>query len=258
MTRIVAVTACPTGVAHTIMVAEALRKTAKTMGHEIMVETQGADDAKNVLSDQVLADAAVVILVTDIQVDRTRFKNKPIYQTRTSETIRHTHDVINDALELVSTTAPVIDTFTKQSTTPQIAPSAEAGKQLVGITSCPTGIAHTFMAAEALQKAARALGHSIKIETQGSVGSQNSLTENDIAQAYAAGKWVGVRGSIAHDPRGAIILAGLGVTELSSSIPAIAAIKARLRQVSFPQAQAMAQKALACTTATKVYQLPLI
>ena len=59
------------------------------------------------------------------------------------------------------------------------------GKRLVGITSCPTGIAHTFMAAEALQKAATRLGHTIRVETQGSVGSQNTLTPQDIAAADA-------------------------------------------------------------------------
>ncbi|MGB8166266.1 MAG: fructose-specific PTS transporter subunit EIIC, partial [Chthoniobacteraceae bacterium] len=55
----------------------------------------------------------------------------------------------------------------------------------VGITACPTGIAHTFMAANALEKAAKALGHSIKIETQGSVGAKNQLTAEDIAAADA-------------------------------------------------------------------------
>ena len=59
------------------------------------------------------------------------------------------------------------------------------GKRLVGITSCPTGIAHTFMAAEALQKAAKALGHTIKVETQGSVGAKNQLTPEEVAAADA-------------------------------------------------------------------------
>ncbi|MEM8531440.1 MAG: PTS fructose transporter subunit IIB [Chloroflexota bacterium] len=108
MTCIVAVTACPTGVAHTIMAAEAVRKTAEAMGHEIMVETQGADGAQNILSEQSIAYAEVVILATDIQVDRTRFSYRPVYETRTSEAIRNTERVINVALEFVSTTAPVI------------------------------------------------------------------------------------------------------------------------------------------------------
>ena len=52
---------------------------------------------------------------------------------------------------------------------------------IVAITSCPTGIAHTFMAAEGLQQGAEKLGHQIKVETQGSVGAQNQLTEAEIA-----------------------------------------------------------------------------
>lgn len=57
--------------------------------------------------------------------------------------------------------------------------------KLVAITNCPTGIAHTYMAAEALEKAAKELGVSIKVETQGSVGVENELTAKDIQEAHA-------------------------------------------------------------------------
>jgi phosphocarrier protein FPr len=69
-----------------------------------------------------------------------------------------------------------------------------------------------------------------------------------------AGKdtWVGVCGGVAGDPLGAVILIGLGVTELSVSIPSIAAIKARVRTVSMKDAQALARRALACTSAEAV------
>ena len=64
------------------------------------------------------------------------------------------------------------------------APQATAsGKYVIGITSCPTGVAHTYMAQEALEIGARALGHEVKIETQGSVGADNVLTAEDIARA---------------------------------------------------------------------------
>jgi PTS system fructose-specific IIC component len=62
--------------------------------------------------------------------------------------------------------------------------AAEArGQRIVAITSCPTGIAHTLMAAEGLEGAAKALGHAIRVETQGSVGAQNALTPEEIAAA---------------------------------------------------------------------------
>jgi fructose-specific phosphotransferase system IIB component len=58
--------------------------------------------------------------------------------------------------------------------------------KLVAVTACPTGIAHTYMAAEQLEKTAKALGHSIKVETQGAMGIENELSKKDIADADAA------------------------------------------------------------------------
>lgn len=57
--------------------------------------------------------------------------------------------------------------------------------KLLAITSCPNGIAHTYMAAENLQKAADRLGVSIKVETQGGIGVENKLTEEEIREADA-------------------------------------------------------------------------
>jgi fructose-specific phosphotransferase system IIB component len=54
---------------------------------------------------------------------------------------------------------------------------------IVAVTACPTGIAHTYMAAERLEKAAKRLGHSIKVETQGSMGIENELSVDDLARA---------------------------------------------------------------------------
>ena len=67
-----------------------------------------------------------------------------------------------------------------ESAVPQ---AAATGKFVIGITSCPTGVAHTYMAQEALEKGAQVLGHEVKIETQGSVGADNVLTAADIARA---------------------------------------------------------------------------
>jgi phosphocarrier protein FPr len=75
--------------------------------------------------------------------------------------------------------------------------------------------------------------------------------------ARSTDAWVGVCGGVAGEPEGALILAGLGVHELSVSIPAVAAVKARLRSVSLDAAQGLAQRALACTTAAEVRGLDL-
>lgn len=58
--------------------------------------------------------------------------------------------------------------------------------KIVAVTACPTGIAHTYMAAEQLEKTAKKLGHSIKVETQGAMGIENKLTEAEIAAAGVA------------------------------------------------------------------------
>ncbi len=58
--------------------------------------------------------------------------------------------------------------------------------KIVAVTACPTGIAHTYMAAEKLEKTAKKLGHSIKVETQGAMGIENELTQADVDSADAA------------------------------------------------------------------------
>jgi multiphosphoryl transfer protein len=83
------------------------------------------------------------------------------------------------------------------------------------------------------------------------------MVDRTVQAAKAAGKWVGVCGGMAGDPRGAVILAGLGVTELSMTIPSIAAIKAQIRRISSKDAKRVAQQALACRTADEVRALAL-
>jgi fructose-specific phosphotransferase system IIB component len=69
--------------------------------------------------------------------------------------------------------------------------------RIVAVTACATGIAHTYMAAEQLEKAAKALGHQIKVETQGAMGIENELSASDIRHADAAifATDIGVEGS---------------------------------------------------------------
>ncbi|MPW25666.1 PTS fructose-like transporter subunit IIB [Alkalibaculum sp. M08DMB] len=55
--------------------------------------------------------------------------------------------------------------------------------KIVAVTSCPSGVAHTYMAAEAIEKAAKAAGIGVKVETQGSIGIENELTASDISEA---------------------------------------------------------------------------
>jgi PTS system fructose-specific IIC component len=185
MSKIVAVMACPTGIAHTVMAAESLEKTGKVMGHTLRAEMQGSAGAKNVLSEQEIRDADVVIIATDIYVNVDRFTGKPIYAASTSDAIRKPRVVIEAALAEAEETKEAAAAPAAVPTGPVAPPPPDASKFLVGVTSCPTGIAHTFMAAEGLRKAAEALGYEIKVETQGSVGAQNTLTFEEIGRADA-------------------------------------------------------------------------
>jgi PTS system fructose-specific IIC component len=176
MTKIVAVTSCPTGIAHTFMAAEGLQRGAEALGHTIKVETQGSVGAENKLTAADITDADLVIIAADAKVDTSRFAGKPLYETSTNAAIKDGQSVIKSALAQVknqSSSAPVAAS----------APAQGTASNIVAITSCPTGIAHTFMAAEGLQRGAEALGHHIKVETQGSVGAENKLTAADIAAA---------------------------------------------------------------------------
>ena len=96
--KIVAVTACPTGIAHTYMAAEQLEKSAKAAGHQIRVETQGAMGIENELSQKEIAEADVAIFAVDIDVEqKDRFEGKKIVQVGVQEAIKNPRGVLAKA-----------------------------------------------------------------------------------------------------------------------------------------------------------------
>lgn len=96
--KFVAITACPTGVAHTFMAAEALQQGAEKHGYDIEVETQGSVGAKNILSPQTIADADIVILATDIEVNTDRFVGKRVYKCSTGFALKQTDKAFAEAI----------------------------------------------------------------------------------------------------------------------------------------------------------------
>ncbi|HDL2970073.1 TPA: PTS transporter subunit EIIC [Mannheimia haemolytica] len=88
--NIVAVTACPTGVAHTFMSAEAIENYAKAQGWNIKVETRGQVGAGNPISAEEVAAADLVFVAADIDVDLEKFKGKPMYRTSTGLALKKT------------------------------------------------------------------------------------------------------------------------------------------------------------------------
>lgn len=179
MARLIAVTSCPTGIAHSLMAAEAVKRTAELMGHEIQVEIHGAEGTTNPLSDETIAAADALLIAADIHVETEPFGDKPTLTVSTSRAIRDTRGVIDELLALV----PGLAIQPAAPAVPEPAGAPAAGRRIVAITACPTGIAHTFMAADALKKAAAAAGDEIHVETQGSVGAKNQLTPEQIAAA---------------------------------------------------------------------------
>jgi PTS system fructose-specific IIC component len=186
--RLVAVTACPTGIAHTVMAAEALRRQAEVMGHELSVETQGSDGTRQALAPGDIEAAGAVIIAADIYVDPSRFAGKPMLAVTTAEAIRATENVVRAAVAAAEEAQAAAVPEPPAVVAVDEGGDGEGGggpRRLVAVTSCPTGIAHTFMAAEGLRRAAEDLGHWIKVETQGSVGAKNVLSGEDIALADA-------------------------------------------------------------------------
>lgn len=92
--KIVAVTACPTGIAHTYMAAASLEKMAKQLGHEIKVETQGAIGIENGLSKKDIQQAEVAIIAADINVEgRDRFNAVKVIEVPLQDAIKNTRGI---------------------------------------------------------------------------------------------------------------------------------------------------------------------
>lgn len=96
--RIVAITACPTGVAHTFMAAEAIESEAKKRGWWVKVETRGSVGAGNAITAEEVAAADLVIVAADIEVDLDKFAGKPMYRTTTGLALKKTAQELDKAL----------------------------------------------------------------------------------------------------------------------------------------------------------------
>ena len=113
--KIVAVTACPTGIAHTYMAAEKLEQTAKDLGYTLKCETNGSGGAKNVLTAQDIAEADGVIIAADITINLARFDGKPVLQCKVADGIHKADELIN---KIVNKEVPVYSHKGKKSDAP--------------------------------------------------------------------------------------------------------------------------------------------
>jgi PTS system fructose-specific IIC component len=98
--KLVAITSCPTGIAHTYMAAEALEMTAKEMGIEIKVETQGSVGAENQLTQEDIREAKVVIIAADTNVSKERFAGKTIIEVPVKDAIKDAKGLLQRAIDM--------------------------------------------------------------------------------------------------------------------------------------------------------------
>lgn len=122
---IVAVTACPTGISHTYMAAEAIEKKAKELGYQVKVETRGSAGAKNVLTDDEIAKATGVIVACDTNVPTDRFDGKKVIECQVSDGINKTEELVK---RIAAGDAPVF----KASGKKEASHSSIGGKESIG------------------------------------------------------------------------------------------------------------------------------
>ncbi len=97
--EILGITACPTGIAHTYMAAEALENAGKEMGHLVKIETQGQSGVKNKLTKEEIKNAKAIIIAADIDIDLSRFKGKKILKAKVADGIHKPKELIEKALK---------------------------------------------------------------------------------------------------------------------------------------------------------------
>ncbi|NIE74010.1 PTS fructose-like transporter subunit IIB [Pantoea sp. Ap-967] len=170
--NIAIVTACPNGQVSSVLSARLLSAAAQRRGWKTCVEVQDAEHPERQLSAAQIAEADWVLVVSTGPVDLARFTGKRLYQSSPAQALADREHFLDEA----AANAQV------QVAEP-LAQAPAAATRIVAVTACPTGVAHTFMAAEALQQAAQQLGYQLTVETQGSVGARNPLSAQAIAEA---------------------------------------------------------------------------
>ncbi|MBE95547.1 PTS fructose-like transporter subunit IIB [Marinobacter sp.] len=175
--KLIIVTACPQGVATSFLAARALERAAQQKGWESRTDIRSPQQPLSSLPEDVIASADLVVAATGTPTDLNAYAGKRLYQVPVTAALPDPGTILDQAEKQAEPYQPT------EVSEPEHATSGNAGKRIVAVTACPTGVAHTFMAAEALTAAATAAGHQIRVETQGSVGAQDPLTAEEIEAA---------------------------------------------------------------------------
>ncbi|KRW70598.1 PTS fructose transporter subunit IIBC [Pseudomonas sp. TTU2014-105ASC] len=168
------VTACPNGMVTSVLTSRLLEAAAHRLGWSTAVEVHDPKAIGSPLTPAQIANADLVIVVKTGPLSLQRFIGKRVAQSTPSEALLDPEAFLRSAA----------DTASELQQADEADAAHTSGKpKLVAITACPTGVAHTFMAAEALQQAAVRKGYDLQVETRGSVGARNVLEADAIAAA---------------------------------------------------------------------------
>lgn len=175
--KIAIVTACPSGIASSLIAAGLLEKAVAELNWQADIECHSSVAPVTSLTQQQIAAAECIVIAANANVNDGRFIGKKVYRSAVdavfTDAKAYLEQAIENAVELVSSNESTVVS----------ADTVASSKTIVAITACPTGVAHTFMAAEALEQEGKRLGHTIKVETRGSVGAKNQLSSAEIAAA---------------------------------------------------------------------------
>ena len=173
--KLAIVTGCPNGMVTSVLCARLLDAAAQRQGWSTSVEVHDPKHPERQLSAAVIDEAEWVLVVSSKPLDMQRFIGKRVFQSTPAQALQDVEGVLRRGVEeaQVYAAADVV----VEDAAPARAP------KIVAVTACPTGVAHTFMAAEALQQTAKRLGYELQVETQGSVGARNPLSAQAISEA---------------------------------------------------------------------------
>ncbi|ESQ98493.1 PTS fructose transporter subunit IIBC [Stutzerimonas chloritidismutans AW-1] len=168
------VTACPNGMVTSVLTSRLLEAAAHRLGWSTAVEVHDPKAIGSPLTPAQIANADLVVVVKTGPLSLQRFVGKRVAQSTPSEALLDPEAFLRSAA----------DTASELQQADEADAAHTSGKpKLVAITACPTGVAHTFMAAEALQQAAIRKGYDLQVETRGSVGARNVLEAQAIEEA---------------------------------------------------------------------------
>lgn len=179
--NVILITQCPSGLATSFLAARRLEHAAQRRGWQCHVEMHSELAPVDYATPEQIDRTDLIIVAADHLPQAERFQGQRLYQAPIAAALPDP-DAFLDQAEQAATRFEY--TESSSDATANTATSAQTDTpHIVAVTACPTGVAHTFMAAEALSEAGKTQGYSIRVETQGSVGAQDQLTTDEIAAA---------------------------------------------------------------------------